>query len=126
MACIYQAGVVDMKKSYYLKYGTELNKDEVRNKLAARLDLSFVEHESEFFGIYFSYNGVYADSLKIFDNFNENSKDWLDENMLNTIIKLSFSKGKNSEKLSRYKYVKEVIGGINGFSLIEDKVLEEM
>ncbi|CAI1191080.1 Uncharacterised protein [Serratia fonticola] len=69
-----------MKKSYYLKYGSDKTKRRVKGTARKKWDIICAEHDSSYFGVYFNYSGLYADKLTITDNYIASPKEWLHEN----------------------------------------------
>lgn len=116
-----------MKKLYFLKYGSDKSKEEISELLDNKWDITCSEHDSSYFGVYFSYSGLYADKLTITDNYILASDEWLDEENkhFNTLVKVSFINGKNADKLSRYKFLKSSFKQMDILSLISDECLEE-
>lgn len=115
-----------MRKSYFLKYGTDKDKSEIRALLGSIMDLMFVEHDSEYFGVYFLYSGLYADRLKIGDNYVSHAKEWVDGvSRCKTLINLSFTEGKNADKLSRFKYMKDVFENLDELIFLDEQCLED-
>ncbi|WP_174939777.1 hypothetical protein [Burkholderia lata] len=115
-----------MRKSYYLTYGTDLSKGEVAKLLESQVGLDFEERDSQYFGVYFQYVGLYADKLTIGDNFVESSGEWLDgKNKCKTLIEVQINSGKNSDKLGKYKYIKSGFDGDKSFFIIKDECIEE-
>ncbi|MBC3211311.1 hypothetical protein [Serratia fonticola] len=116
-----------MKKSYYLKYGIDKTKEELKELLEKKWDIICAEHDSSYFGVYFNYSGLYADKLTITDNYIASSKEWLHEENkeFTSLINVSIFNGKNTEKLSRYKFIKNVFVQLNVSSVITDKCVEE-
>lgn len=116
-----------MKKFYFLKYGSNKSKKEISELLNNKWDITCSEHDSFYFGVYFSYCGLYADRLTITDNYIPLSDEWLDEENKEfcTLIKVSFINGKNSDKLSKYKFLKNVLNQVDILSMISDKYFEE-
>lgn len=115
-----------MKKSYYLKYGTDREKGEVRSLFAKKWDIEFSENESDYFGIYFLYEGLYADRLSIMDNFISSHHQWLEEEYkdFKSLVKVAIVSGRNADKLSRLKFMKNVISQIGGMHLISEECVE--
>ncbi|HAT4912483.1 TPA: hypothetical protein JHJ70_000408 [Serratia marcescens] len=116
-----------MKKLYFLKYGSVISKEEVSKLLDDKWDITCSEHDSSYFGVYFAYAGLYADKLTITDNYTPHSNEWLEEDNkeFSTIIKVSFTNGKNPEKLSRYKFLKNAFNQFDGLSIISDECIVE-
>ncbi|CAI0914998.1 hypothetical protein [Serratia entomophila] len=116
-----------MKKLYFLKYGSATSKKEVSKLLDDKWDITCSEHDSSYFGVYFAYTGLYADKLIITDNYISHSNEWLEEDdkEFSTIIKVSFTNGKNPEKLSRYKFLKNAFNKLDGIFIICDECIEE-
>ena len=118
-----------MKKLYFLKYGSTLEKQKIKVMLE-KWDFDFIEHESMYFGVYFKYSGLHADSLTVKDNkvstpYYEDDE-WLDKDNMHfcTLVDVSILDGKNKDKLSKYKFLKNVFNS-GEFSLISDKCLEK-
>lgn len=116
-----------MKKSYFLKYGSEITKEEISKLLDDKWDITCSEYDSCYFGLYFSYSGLYADKLMITDNYIPISDEWLDEEnkKFKTLIKVSFINGKNADKLSRYKSMKNIFNHFDKLFLISEECIEE-
>lgn len=115
-----------MKKSFFLRFGSPLDVKKVCSHLQDRLDLTFVQHNSSYFGEYSKYSGLYADSLIVGPNFVVCSGDWREPNQKQfiTIVEVSITSGKNSDKLSKCKYLKNSLKQIAGLTLIEERTLE--
>ena len=116
-----------MKKSYFLKYGCNLCKQEIKEILENKWEFDCTEHDSAYFGVYFKYSGLYADTLLIKDNnVSTPYHEWLDEDNKHfcTIVEVSITSGRNKDKLSKYKFLKSAFNS-EVFSLISDKFLEE-
>lgn len=116
-----------MKKLYFLKYGSDKSKEEISELLDNKWDITCSEHDSSYFGVYFSYSGLYADKLTITDNYIPFSDEWLDEENkgFKSLIKASFINGRNADKISRYKFLKSIFNQSDIFSIISDECLEE-
>jgi len=115
-----------LNKSYHLKYGSLLDKHEVKKMLEVRWDICSTEHDSSYFGVYYKYSGLYADNLTITDNhISTPFQEWLYENNKDfiTLISISISKGRNKDKLSKYKYLKNIFNK-EMFSVISDNCFE--
>lgn len=115
-----------MKKSFYLSFASPNSLDEVRKYFYDKFDIEFNEHESSYVGEYLKYSGMYADVIKLLPNVMPTG-DHLDRENGNieTIIEMSFVSGKNADKLSKYKYMKESIKRMNGTLIIKDETIEE-
>jgi hypothetical protein len=115
-----------MIKSYFLKYGSLLNKLEIKETLELKINISFTLHESYYAGEYFDYYGLYADRLTIMDNYIPTFQDWHNEEnkQFPTIIDIYFTEGKNKDKLKKCKYIRNIFNQ-NIFSLISEECLEE-
>ncbi|BED96169.1 hypothetical protein Ef18B233LT_19110 [Escherichia fergusonii] len=116
-----------MKKSYFLKYGGEITKEEINKLLDDKWDVSCSEYDSSYFGVYYSYSGIYADKLMITDNYIPIIDEWLDEEnkKFKTLIKVSIVNGKNADKLSRYKTMKNILNDFDKLFLISEECIEE-
>ncbi|HHT5754028.1 TPA: hypothetical protein ACSZAG_11225 [Listeria monocytogenes] len=114
-----------MIKTYYLEYGSNYSKEEIRSFLDTRWDIVCTENDSSYFGVYFRYRGMHADELKITDNY-LHSNEWLNEEhkQYETIIKMAFIEGRNADKLSRYKFMKNVMNQLNVAEIIHDEQIE--
>lgn len=112
---------------YFLKYGSDKSREEVFKLLERKWDISCSEHDSSYFGLYFSYTGLYADKLTITDNYIRLANEWLDEKNkeFNTLVKVSITNGKNSDKLSKYKFLKSALNQMDILSIISDECFEE-
>jgi hypothetical protein len=116
-----------MVKSYFLKYGTSRSKREIKEMLDSLFDFSFKEHDSLYFGEYYKYSGVHADTITIKNNNVSSPYDeWLDETnkQFCTLIDISITEGKNKDKLSKYKSIKRILTQYPLF-LINDECFEE-
>ncbi|MBC1742155.1 hypothetical protein HCA06_03595 [Listeria welshimeri] len=115
-----------MKKTYYLEYGSSFSKEEIHSLLAENWDIVCSENDSLYFGVYFRYSGLHADKLTIKDNFLY-SNEWLNEGnkQFATIINMAFTNGRNADKLSRYKFMKNVMNQLKIAELIMDEHREE-
>ncbi|CAI1540685.1 hypothetical protein [Serratia fonticola] len=116
-----------MKKSYYLKYGSDKTKEELKELLEKKWGIICAKHDSSYFGVYFNYSGLYADKLTITGNYIASSKEWLHEESkgVTSLINVSIFNGENTEKLSRYKLIKKFFVQLNVDSVIIDKCIEE-
>lgn len=116
-----------MKKSYFLRYGSNVAKKEIKELFESKWDIYFSENDSLYFGVYFVYSGLHADKISITDNYISSSQEWLDERHSEyaTLISASFVNGRNSDKLSRYKFVKHVIRQFGIASVLSDECVEE-
>lgn len=116
-----------MKKSYYLKYGSDKTKEELKELLEKKWDIICAEHDSSYFGVYFNHSGLYADKLTITDNYIVSSREWLHEGNkeFTSLINVSIFNGRNTEKLSQYKFIKNVFVQLNVDSVISDECIEE-
>ncbi|EAC3109976.1 hypothetical protein GZ243_000878 [Listeria monocytogenes] len=68
---------------------------------------------------------MHADELKITDNYLR-SNEWLNEEhkQYETIINMAFIEGRNADKLSRYKFMKNVMNQLNVAEIIHDEQIE--
>nr|EBF5840147.1 hypothetical protein [Listeria monocytogenes]ECB9664314.1 hypothetical protein [Listeria monocytogenes]ECB9720217.1 hypothetical protein [Listeria monocytogenes]ECB9804987.1 hypothetical protein [Listeria monocytogenes]EHV5201390.1 hypothetical protein [Listeria monocytogenes] len=68
---------------------------------------------------------MHADELKITDNYLY-SNEWLNEEhkQYETIINMAFIEGRNADKLSRYKFMKNVMNQLNVAEIIHDEQIE--
>ncbi|MBC1481827.1 hypothetical protein HCJ52_01175 [Listeria sp. FSL L7-1485] len=116
-----------MRKSYFSEYGTKLSKEQIKNIFEDKWDIICSEHDSLFFGVYFLYKGLYADKLTITDNYVASSQEWLyaENKQFNTLVEVAFTNGRNADKLSRYKFMKNVINQMDEVVLIEENCIEE-
>ncbi|OCG15081.1 hypothetical protein A9G28_08730 [Gilliamella sp. Fer1-1] len=116
-----------MKKSYFVTYGSDKSKEEISEFLHSQLDITCCEHDSFYFGVYFSYSGTYADKLTIKDNYISLSNEWLNEEykQFNTLIEASFINGKNVDKLDKYNTLKKQFNQFSVLLIISDKCIEE-
>lgn len=100
--------------------------DEVCKNFRDRFDIEFIKHESSYVGEYFKYSGMYADVIKVLHNVRPTGEHVHEaNNNIKTIIEASFISGKNADKLSKYKYIKESVRRMNGTLIIKDQVIEE-
>ncbi|GKW08888.1 hypothetical protein [Pectobacterium carotovorum] len=109
-----------MRKFYYLTYGSFESKESVKQLLDSIWDISCDEHDSDYLGIYYFYSGIFADKLTIKDNIQHEKND-----NFPTLIEISFINGKNTDKLSRYKFIKNVFSELKIASLINDEHISE-
>lgn len=77
-----------MIKNYYLEYGSNFSKEEIRSFLDTKWDIVCTENDSSYFGVYFRY------------------------------------RGRNADKLSRYKFMKNVMNQLNVAEINHDEQIE--
>lgn len=114
-----------MRKSYFLTYGSTLTKKEVVNIFENNFFFKFVEKDSLYFGAYFKYIGLYCDQIKIFENIMPNSDLYIEDSDIKTALSFSFIEGKNSEKKSKYTFIKLQLDKMEDFILFKSEELEE-
>ena len=116
-----------MKKNYYYLYGTQ-NEDlpGLAKLLFDKLDLEFDRHESDYLGEYFKYAGIYADKITLERNFNSIEDSWKEEAFKEypTLLYVSNITGKNTDKLSKSKYLEEAFPQVAGMKLLRGKIIE--
>lgn len=64
-----KCGVCYMKKSYFLKYGSNVSKEGIKSLRDIKWDTLCSESDSLYFGVYFIYSGLHADKLTIAENY---------------------------------------------------------
>lgn len=99
-----------MKKNCYILFGSKTKepKDLVQF-FYEKLDLDFKERDSLYLGTYYKYEGIYADRITIELNLiDEDYKEYTHKEY-KTLIYISYVKGKNADRLSRSKHLKNVI-----------------
>lgn len=115
-----------MKKYFFLSFASSKPLNDVCKDFYDRFDIEFIKHESSYVGEYLKYSGMYADVIKILPNIMPNGEHVYGKNEdIKTIVEISFISGKNNEKSSRYKYMKESVKRMNGALIIKDEVIED-
>lgn len=117
-----------MKRSYFLYFGSNHNKDDIRGLLKKYWDIVCIAHDNYYCGEYYLYSGFYADRLTIKDNKIADTDDWLDETYSEyaTLIEVSFTHGSNTDRLNRCEFIKEAFSQLNIAVAIGDKCIEEL
>lgn len=117
-----------MKRSYFLYYGSRQSKDEIKALLSKHWDIVCVSQNNYYCGVYYLYSGFYADRLTIKDNRIAGTDDWLNEEHCHypTLIDVSFTHGRNADRLSRCEFIKEAFAQLNIANVIGDKCIEEL
>ena len=103
-----------MQKKYYILFGSKArNIDDIAKEFTQRIDIEFQNRTSFYKGDYLIYSGLYADILTIEKNFI--SDDWKECTFkgYQTLIYLSFTKGKTKDRKNRANHIKK--GIINNF-----------
>lgn len=114
-----------MKKSYFLTYVSTEKEILIKEMLQNMFDFIFIPYESSYLGIYYNCESLFVDKLTISNNLlPDNSLQIEDRNFI-SVIKLSFVNGKNSEKKSKYLYMKEQLDKIDVLILSKDIIVEE-
>lgn len=111
-----------MKRSYFLRYGSLKNKEEIKALLEQYWHITCLEHDSYYFGLYYSYSGYYADKLTIKDKESEFSP----SAEYRSLIDISFTQGENGEKQNRYEFIKNAFSQRDIALVISDKCIEEL
>ena len=116
-----------MKKNFYCVFGTNYTTVEIIEILRENFDMEFSPHESSYFGQYLLYSGLFADRITIRENRIDHLGEWAEERFKDypTIIKLSNTNGKNSDKISKTNYIKKQFSKIANIALLEERVFEE-
>lgn len=115
-----------MKKSFYLSFASSKSINDVCKDFYDRFDIDFATHESNYIGEYLGYSGIYADAIKVLPNkMPDGQKMYGDTDEIKTIVEISIVSGKNSEKSSKYKFMKSSVRCMNGALIIKDEVIEE-
>jgi hypothetical protein len=119
--------MLKMKKNFYNLFGSRRSIEDVAALIHQRLDLDFVRHESSYVGEYFKYAGLYSDKITIERNRNDVMNEWKTVQFKDypTLIYVSNTVGKNADKLSKTKYVREQFCRIPDITLLSEKVIEE-
>ncbi|MCW3464379.1 hypothetical protein [Chitinophaga nivalis] len=118
-----------MRKNYYYTFGsTATDLQIIVDLLQDKLDLLFEPHESSYFGNYYKYSGLYADSIIIKSNFNTAENDWTDEGLkeYTTLIDVSNIHGRNADKLSKSTYLIRAFRNMSDITLLKEKIIEEV
>jgi hypothetical protein len=116
-----------MRKNYYFTFGSQLGDLEaVKEYLNERLELEFEARESSYLGEYYKYSGKSADRISIEKNFNQNENEWREENFMQfpVLIYVSISDGKNSDKESKSKYLKNALMELDNIQLLREDMIE--
>ena len=95
-----------MKKIFFLKYISSLEISKVVKILEEEFALSFEEHDSDYFGIYFKYTGESCDKIMIRNNLYQDGESHFDNANINSIVEFSFITGKNKDKEKKYQFIK--------------------
>lgn len=95
-----------MKKIFFLKYISSLEISKVIKILEEEFSLSFEEHDSDYFGIYFKYTGELCDKIMIRNNIDQDGESHCDNATINSIVEFSFITGKNKDKEKKYQFIK--------------------
>ena len=92
-----------MNKIFFLKYISSLEISKVVKILEEEFALSFEEHDSDYFGIYFKYTGELCDKIMIKNNIDQDGESHCDNATINSIVEFSFITGKNKDKEKNLK-----------------------
>ena len=95
-----------MNKIFFLKYISSLEISKVVKILEEEFALSFEEHDSDYFGIYFKYTGESYDKIMIRNNLDQDGESHFDNANINSIVEFSFITGKNKDKEKKYQFIK--------------------
>ena len=117
-----------MRKNYYCLFGTAaIPLPDLAKILYDKLDLVFVLHESDYLGVYFKYSGMYADKITLQTNFNTIENDWKEKEFQQypVLIYVANIQGRNTEKLSKSRYLKNALPQIAGIKLLKEEIIEE-
>lgn len=106
--------------NYYIK-STSKNRtpENYVQELEDKLDLDFEKHESSYLGIYYTYSGLYADSIRI----KHNRKDFDEYPDSKTIIDISFNTGKEKDKRSAFNHMLKILNRLNDTFVVEQKII---
>lgn len=117
---------ISMRKNYFLLFGTCVPPATLVDILVKRLDVEFQHHESSYLGDYYKYSGLYADKLTIEKNKPDVLGDFKEEKFREfpTLVFLSITSGKNRDKLSKVKFIKDCLSKISGVQLLRESTLE--
>lgn len=117
-----------MKRSYFLYFGSNRNKEDVNALLSQYWDIVCVPHDNYYCGRYYLYSGFYADRLTVKGNKIAGTEEWLDEDNCHyrTLIEVSFIHGRNTDKLNRCEFIKEAFAQLKVADVIGDKCIEEI
>lgn len=117
-----------MKRSYFLYFGSNRNKEEITTLLKKYWDIVCVAHDNYYCGVYYLYSGFYADRLTVKDNQIAGTGEWLDEEHRHyaTLVEVSFTHGNNADRLNRCEFIKEAFSQLNIATAIGDKCIEEL
>lgn len=117
-----------MRKNYYALFGTTTTPlPDLAKILYDKLDLVFVLHESDYFGVYYKYSGMYADKITLEANFNTIENDWKEKDFRQypVLIYVAHIQGRNTEKLSKSRYLKNVFPQMAGIKLLKEEIIED-
>ena len=95
-----------MNKIFFLKYISYLEISKFVKILEEEFALSFEEHDSDYFGIYFKYTGESCDKIMIRNNLYQDGESHFDNANINSIVEFSFITGKNKYKEKKYQFIK--------------------
>jgi len=112
-----------MRKDYYLSYAiVDSIQNEIIDYLRAKYDFDFIERDSSFLGVYYLYEGIFADkmTIKVDPTLSEDNSATSEKLRLNITI----DSGKNRDKESKYKYLKKLFDKDENFTFISEEVLE--
>ena len=112
-----------MRKDYYLSYAiVDSIRNEIIDYLSTKYDFDFIKRDSSFLGVYYLYEGVFADkiTIKVDRTLSENNRITNDKLRLDITI----DSGKNRDKESKYKYLKKLFDKDENFTFISGEVLE--
>ncbi|MFZ7136772.1 hypothetical protein ACLSZP_10720 [Avibacterium avium] len=114
-----------MRKSYFLTYVSTEKEILIKETLQNKFDFTFIPHESAYLGIYYNCESLFVDKLTISNNLLPDESLQVENRNFISVIKLSFVNGKNSDKKSKYLYMKEQLDKIDFLTLFEDVIIEE-
>ena len=114
-----------MKKSYFLTFSSKLSIVQCVKLLHARLDMDFSLHESEYFGEYWKYSGMLAESVTVGSNIlptGDLRVAGVEDST--TILEVAINEGKNIDRLARMKYLKDSFNRLGEFEVLKERVVE--
>ncbi|GAL87794.1 hypothetical protein D781_4026 [Sporocytophaga myxococcoides] len=115
-----------MIKEYFLLFASKKTSvDELAFSIYKKLDLEFTQKESLYVGIYNCYSGLYADKLTVEYNYVNNEWKFDKYQDYSIIIKLANFTGKNKDKESKTKHLKERLIKIEDIILLEESIIEK-
>jgi hypothetical protein len=113
-----------MVKSYYVTFGyLGEDKNELAQIISDKLNINLVPISGGRFGYRF---GEIAETISVMENYLEYDDWWQEDNYRNcpTLVKASFTKGKNIEKEIKANHIREVLKIIPNLLEIKYEIIE--